>query len=296
MFGEPVIIAGSYSKLRTSLPSHEWKKFTVAPELGLQALHARYLTHEYERHSHDFYVIGTVDRGAATVMLGNKTITAPAGTVMIINPGEPHDGKPSDNKGYVYGMVYVDADVVERLAEEFGAQSSSPLAFSKPVVADPVAVERVRALHRALFREGEVLERECLLFDALKHLILGYTGDVAGPDQSDDCRIQRVREFIHANFDRTFTTSDLTEASGLGRSRLNQLFRMAYGLPLHAYLTGVRLNAAKGLLLSGMSGAEAAAAVGLSDQSHLIRRFRGSFGITPLQFVDAHRTSVQSVG
>lgn len=269
-------------------------KFAAAPDLGLKALHARYVTHQYERHAHDFYVIGTVDSGAAAVALGNRQIVAPAGTVMIINPGEPHDGKPADDNGYLYSMLYVDASVIKQLAEELESRRTVPLAFAESIVADPVAVEQVRALHRALFADGGTLAREFLLLDALKHLILGYSTDTAGCEQPGDWRIRRVRDFIHANFSRAFTTFDLAEASGLGRSQLNQLFRSAYGLPLHAYLNGVRLDAAKALLLSGMGGAEAAAAVGLSDQSHLIRRFRGSFGITPMQFVAAHRTDVQS--
>lgn len=264
-------------------------KFAAAPDLGLRALHARYITHEYERHAHDFYVIGTVDSGTAAIALGRDRIIAPAGSVLIINPGEAHDGKSADSNGYRYGMVYIDAPIVDDLAAELGA---SPV-FATPVLTDPVAVRRVRALHRAIFNAGRSLGREFLLRDALRHLILGYSGSAGNPQRSD-WRVRRVRDFIHANYSRSFTTFDLAEASGLGRSQLNQLFRATYGLPLHAYLNGVRLDAAKTLLLAGIGGAEAAAAVGLSDQSHLIRRFRGSFGITPMQFVEAHRTDVQS--
>lgn len=98
-------------------------KFAAAPDLGLRALHARYVTHEYERHAHDFYVIGTVDGGTATVALGRDRVTAPAETVLIINPGEAHDGKPADENGYFYSMVYIDAPVVEDLAVELDASA-----------------------------------------------------------------------------------------------------------------------------------------------------------------------------
>ncbi|MCY1382776.1 Transcriptional activator NphR [compost metagenome] len=93
---------------------------------------------------------------------------------------------------------------------------------------------------------------------------------------------------IHESFSTHITTSDLAAAAGLSRVRLNQLFRAAYGLPLHAYLNSVRLEAAKELLRSGLPAVEVAASVGLSDQSHLIRRFKGSFGITPAQYVAGH--------
>lgn len=265
-------------------------KFAAAPDLGLRALHARYVTHEYERHAHDFYVIGSFESGAVTIALGQKRVVAPAETVLIINPGQSHDGKPADEKGYQYGMLYIDPHVVTDLAEELEA----PAEFAAPLLTDPMAVRHVRGLHRAIFHGEPALRQEFLLLDTLRYLIAAYSGAIPQPQR--DPRIRRVRDFIHAHYSRTFTTGDLAGASGLGRSQLNQLFRAAYGLPLHAYLNGVRLEAARALLLTGLSGAETAAAVGLSDQSHLIRRFRGSYGITPTQFVAAHRTDVQSCG
>lgn len=272
----------------------EWKNYAAAPELGLQALHARYVTHQYERHSHDFYVIGTFDAGAATYALGRKSITAPAGSVIIINPGEPHDGKSIDSAGYVYSMVYIEPHVVAELADELEVQRASDLMFGDAVVHDPRVFGKVQALHRALFADTDALRRDGALLEALKHLILDHAGIAPDKPGARDWRISRVREFLHANYRETVSTLDLAAASGIGRSQLNALFRTEYGLPPHAYLTALRLGAARQLLLEGMEGAEVALAVGLSDQSHLIRRFRGSFGITPSQFVAAHRTNVQS--
>lgn len=276
--------------------NREWKTYAAAPEAGLQALHAHHVTHQYERHSHDFYVIGTFDSGAATYALGRKTITAPAGSVIIINPGEPHDGRPTDGAGYIYSMVYVEPQVVAELAEELEVATSGSLMFGDPVVQDPDVFAKVRALHRALFVDGEALGRDVALIEALKHLISRHAGSAPERSGLRDGRIGRVREFLHANYRENFSTLELAAASGIGRSQLNALFRAEFGLPPHAYLTSLRLRVAKQLLLGGMEGAEVALTVGLSDQSHLIRRFRGSFGITPSQFVAAHRTNVQSRG
>jgi hypothetical protein len=107
----------------------EWMKYLARPDIGLQALHAHYVTHVYERHSHDFFVIGAVDGGAPNFSVGRRRLVAPSGTAMIINPGESHDGKASDCNGYVYSMVYVDDWVVQDLAEELGVASGSSVAF-----------------------------------------------------------------------------------------------------------------------------------------------------------------------
>ncbi|MBV8518073.1 MAG: helix-turn-helix transcriptional regulator [Acidobacteria bacterium] len=52
-------------------------------------------------------------------------------------------------------------------------------------------------------------------------------------------------------------------------------------MPLHAYHLHVRLLEAKRRLRDGARVAAVAAELGFSDQSHLHRRFKGTFGVTP---------------
>jgi AraC-like DNA-binding protein len=52
----------------------------------------------------------------------------------------------------------------------------------------------------------------------------------------------------------------------------------------HAYLNQIRLERARQLLSAGEPSAQVAAATGFVDQSHLTRRFKGAFGVTPGQY------------
>jgi AraC-like DNA-binding protein len=274
--------------------SNEWAKFIAAPELGMQGLHAYFNKHQYERHSHDYYVLGTIDAGAPKVALENTSFIAPAGSAMIINPGDSHDGKACGDQGYLYSMVYVEPWAIADIAGEFGVSTPASILFTRSVVTDPDVVFALRRLHRTLFYGQDRLAAEIHLIEALKPLLTRYsTRPVTLKTKAREPRIERVRELIHECYANSLTTADMAEAAGLSRVRLNQLFRAAYGLPLHAYLNGVRLEAAKKLLISGLPSAGVAASVGLFDQSHLIRRFKGCFGITPAQFVDAHFPVVQ---
>jgi AraC-like DNA-binding protein len=285
---------GSAAGQRDASRQSEWAHFVALPELGLQALHAHYVRHEYERHTHDFFVIGVVDSGAPNFGLSNRRFTAPAGTAMIINPGEPHDGRASDGNGYTYSMVYVDDAAVRSLVEELQDVSLS-VEFELPVVSDPEVVAGIFRLHRAVMQGRSRLDCEVELLDALKPLVARFSTSRSRDFKTEhrDARISRVRDCILANFAQSLSTTDLALASGLGRARLSDLFRAEYGLPPHSYLNAVRMSAAKEYLKKGIPPAEVAAAVGLSDQSHLIRRFKGSFGITPNQFISGHHTNVR---
>jgi len=272
----------------------EWAKFIAAPALGMQGLHAYFNKHQYERHSHDYFVLGTIDAGASRVALEYRDFVAPAGSAMIINPGDVHDGRAYAEQGYIYSMLYIDPWVIDDIAQEFDIAGDTTLFFTHPVISDPDVVLTLKQLHRSLFNQQDPLAHEIHLIDALRPLISRFsTRRVTLSTVTAEPRIERVRELIHACFAQPLSTADMAAAAGISRVRLNQLFRAAYGLPLHAYLNGVRLEAAKKLLQSGQNAAEVAQAIGLFDQSHLIRRFKGRFGITPAQFLNGHFSNIQ---
>ena len=56
-------------------------------------------------------------------------------------------------------------------------------------------------------------------------------------------------------------------------AHLVRRFTAAFGLPPHRYLTGRRIETARGRLLAGQPVADVAVAVGFHDQAHLHRHF-----------------------
>jgi AraC-like DNA-binding protein len=57
------------------------------------------------------------------------------------------------------------------------------------------------------------------------------------------------------------------------------------GLPPHAYHVQLRVARAARLLAAGAPLSGAAFGAGFADQSHLSRKFKAAYGMTPLQFV-----------
>ncbi|MGO4760764.1 helix-turn-helix domain-containing protein, partial [Streptomyces sp. 2MCAF27] len=68
---------------------------------------------------------------------------------------------------------------------------------------------------------------------------------------------------------------------GTGPFALLRAFRAAYGMPPHTWLTDTRVRRARRLLEGGAAPAEAAAAVGFTDQPHLNRHFTRIVGVPP---------------
>jgi AraC-like DNA-binding protein len=82
---------------------------------------------------------------------------------------------------------------------------------------------------------------------------------------------------------------DLTRVGGVSASHLMRTFRRQVGIPIHSYLTQVRLRHAREMLTRSVPGAEVAVAVGFADQSHLVRRFKHVYVATPGTYVRESR-------
>jgi AraC-like DNA-binding protein len=69
--------------------------------------------------------------------------------------------------------------------------------------------------------------------------------------------------------------------TGLTESHFIRAFHLEFGLPPHAYHLRLRLALAVELLSSGLSVATVANECGFADQSHLSRKFKEVYGLTP---------------
>ncbi|MBV9523375.1 MAG: helix-turn-helix transcriptional regulator, partial [Alphaproteobacteria bacterium] len=93
--------------------------------------------------------------------------------------------------------------------------------------------------------------------------------------------LSRVREFIRADPTTRHPIATLEKLSGLDRWALARQFRAAFGTSPSSFRTMRQLDAARLMMRDGHPLAEAAAAAGFADQSHMSRMFKRAYGLTP---------------
>jgi AraC-like DNA-binding protein len=241
---------------------------------GVDLLRLDASTHRYSPHSHEGYALGVVESGAHAFTARGQRWTAVPGRVIVVNPEDAHDGGPATRRDeYSYRMMYVDRDVI------VAALGSMPL-FRECVVHDEALAARVSTLHRAF--EGaatcDSLLAETLVELAQRHSAVRPARETHRPSPSD---VSVVLDYLHEHFAENCSLAKLAALAGVDRFHLLRAFHRAVGLPPHRYQTQLRLRHAKHLLLSGESPSQAAVAAGFADQSHLIRKFKAAYGITP---------------
>jgi len=98
-------------------------------------------------------------------------------------------------------------------------------------------------------------------------------------------QISPAINYIDANYDKPITLADIARASYISVSRLAHIFKEQMGITLIDYLTSVRIERAKQLLLATeQSCTEICFQVGYNNQSYFTRTFKRLVGMTPRQF------------
>ena len=85
------------------LRRREWVRYCSGSE-GVELLEASFEHHVYERHIHDTYAIGVTRRGVQRFWCRGATHDSLPGNVIVIPPGEAHDGESGKEGGYTYRM------------------------------------------------------------------------------------------------------------------------------------------------------------------------------------------------
>ncbi|MER6344624.1 AraC family transcriptional regulator [Streptomyces sp. NPDC001595] len=258
--------------------ARHWR-YAELPDVDL--LRARYIRKTFVRHTHEHFVIAAIADGVEVFHHRGSDQYAGAGALALVNPDTPHTGRAGVPEGWRYGAVYPSPEVVAEIAAETTAIRGTP-GFVSPVLDDPYAVELVHQVLRAA-DEGNALAADTLLRVAVTRLLRRNGG--ALPQRrvpTAGARIAaRARAVLEERMAEPPTLEQLAGDLGTSPFALLRAFRSAYGMPPHTWLTDARVRRARRLLDAGSSPAQAAAAVGFTDQPHLNRHFSRIVGVPP---------------
>lgn len=273
----------------------EHTKFWRDPHVhNVELLHATYLTHAFAPHSHEGFAIGVIDEGVERFSYRHIMHVAPAGSVVVVSPGEVHTGEAATEHGWSYRMLYPAVNLIQRAASQIQERTLDLPFFRLPVLHDPYVAGLLRRAHVASEEDASAIERESRLLWALAHLVARHAADppamrILTPERE---RVERVRSYIDEHYTDNVLLDQLAALVNLSPFHLLRMFRNEVGLPPHAYLTQARVRHAQQLIATGTPIGLAAADAGFTDQSHLTKHFKRFVGVTPGQYAP-HRKNVQ---
>ena len=245
--------------------------------------------HAFPRHSHDRFTVGVFGARNGTIRIRGADWQAREGAILAIPPDEAHSADPLPGLGWTYRTFYPSTELVA-LAHEGSAQAENAF-FEQPILDDAPLARSLLALHNDLLSPAHGLAAEETLLLTLRELLLRHaTRRVPSDAPAVPARaVKEARAYLDEHYSQNVKLADLSSVCGMSPFHLIRSFRDVVGMPPHAYLTQVRANRARGLLVSGEPLSATAYMCGFADQSHLTRTFKKIFGVTPGVYLSAYR-------
>jgi AraC-like DNA-binding protein len=257
---------------------HDWIRFAV-PQAGLQRIEAFFEGHAYYPHRHDTYAVGYTLDGVQSFDYRGRRADSMRGEVMVLHPDELHDGRAGSDRGFRYRMLYIEPRLIRNA---LGEKTRSLPFVRNPVLRDPRLMQALWPALDDLVRSLEALQIDQVVLSVAEALL---ALDTSATDKSrvTICvpAVERARQFLDAHYDRVVTSEELEILSGFDRFALARQFRRQFGTSPYRYLTLRRLDHVRSMVRAGHSLANSALACGFSDQSHMTRQFKQSYGMSP---------------
>ncbi|HCY88192.1 MAG TPA: hypothetical protein DHV36_23850 [Desulfobacteraceae bacterium] len=268
----------------------EWKTYTRVRHLdNLETLRAVFYDHAFGRHYHDGYAVGIILKGCETYDCNKKTNVAPKGSIVIVNPGEVHNGCASNRKlGWGYFMIYPHLSLIRTALNQLGLDDNRLPVFPESVFKDP---EFAHGLIRFMdaFDAGDPEMKLEAVFLELLHLMISRHAEFAKPippmtaaaDTREKRKVAQVTDMLQEQFAEPLSLEGLAKEVGLSPWSLLRLFKKQTGVSPYLLQTRLKISHAKDALRQGLSPADTAALCGFTDQSHMTKQFRRWMGVTP---------------
>ena len=260
----------------------EFVTFKASPHLpGVELYSARLVEHAFAPHVHEAYSIGAIEDGVERFRYQGTEHVAPAGTLILLNPDELHTGQAEVETGWTYQMLYIEPQTLREL-------TGSEAFFPEAMAYDRQLAAAYRRTFRRMWQAPDdiaFLSEFTRLVDAV---VARYGRNAKTPALPPASRrmasMRRVLDHIEAHLDQPLGIDTLAAHAGLSVFHFVRTFSALFHATPHQYLQARRAARAKLLLAQRATPAQAAAAAGLTDQSHLNRWFKRTYGVTPAQY------------
>lgn len=144
-------------------------------------------------------------------------------------------------------------------------------------------------------RMGDIREtlQQCRNYPALQKVVKELLEEILRTTQEqkekkEDKLVLLVADYLKARFQENISLFDVAEKFQMSQYHLSKMFRKTMGSSFVEYLTGLRVERAKELLMDGeLSVTDVAFLVGYQDSGYFSKVFRKSTGLSPREFSES---------
>ena len=92
--------------------SRDWVSVARDAASGIETIRGHFEGHAYDPHCHEEYLVGVTEEGVQEFNCRGAVQRSTAGRVILMEPGEVHDGRAPRGSAFTYLMLYLPQDWV----------------------------------------------------------------------------------------------------------------------------------------------------------------------------------------
>jgi AraC-like DNA-binding protein len=256
---------------------------------NLLVFKAEYQKFQFSRHAHEDFALGVMESGAQKINCQGKEFCAAPGSLITVNANDVHDGMSADGNAYLYRIIYIPDDLLQKIGAEMVTFRESHY-FQSPVTVDRQIASQLRNIFILLdLPDVDLLEVQSHFYKVVADLLErhGTALHSYNPRKNSHAAVERACSFINDMARQNISLDQIASAAGLSRYHFLRVFNSIKGVTPHSYLLQRRLQLARESICQGSPIADAALSACFADQSHFSRRFKAAYGITPRQYQQA---------
>ncbi len=266
------------------------KKFTFFRNkniIGVEICRVEKSQHFSKTHKHnDLYALNLViNRSKTDVNPGPKEITVHAGD-LAFSEFTDQIKENADIPLSAFWMLYAETGTFIDFSSNFLNTKQIVHEFRRIVSKNKTIAKKYLQLIQSIALNLNHLYLETLLSEFLGDLF-AQTCDIKPAKSTILCDNQAVnlaKNYLSQDLDLGLSLDNVASRVGVSRFHFIRLFKQYTGLSPHQFRIQRRIQAAKGLIKSGIPFSEVALETGFSDQSHFTNKFRQYTGATPSQY------------
>ena len=245
-------------------------------------------------HWHSHYEITIIQEGKYVIESNSKIISSDKPGICVHRPYCLHRGNADKAVEYIRDVIFVSKRIFNMFPSDLVDRSvfaDANFIFVRP---DSEELSEVLTLCDMLYKsvgnniftpsdydekKGALLA--ALIFHDIMKILKSGRGEAYSTRHS---YIQDALQLISENLSEPMTVDELAGKFGVGHTKFADDFKAVTGSTYKKYLTDLRMNRARELLLAGSSVINASLETGFSGESQFISTYKRYFGETPGRF------------
>lgn len=238
--------------------------------------------------------------GKGSIETGGKVYNLSKGCVLIINAGQEYYLRPSEHEVTYFAVNFDYTQKARHLSTPIPPESAK--SFNPARITCLEAFDDITAFNSIVFLKGmSRLEPKCIQSEhefvrklnycdelngnLLSEILFECARTVQSQESEGSETVELIIDYIHDNFDRPITNKEIGSVFSFHPNYISSMVRQSTGMPLHKYLTTVRVARSIDLLEEGnYSIGEIAAKCGFQNLYYFSRFFKKTVGVSPTEY------------